>query len=274
MTAATPRSVAPAAPHSLTHRPSWWAVTRAIARRNLLGVFRNPAAIIPSLAFPFLFIVALTGAYSGVANVPGFPTEKLVTWMLPFTVMQSSAIVGMTTGLGVIGSIQTKFYDRLLMSPVPRTSLVAGLYLGAMARTLIPTLMVSVLGFAQGAALPGGVVGYFWLLVAGQGACIVAAGWGIGMALRVKTFAAAPILFMVVFISTFMTPMQVPLSFLSGWLAIVARWNPVTRIVNLARAGFVGHNAWSDVWPGLAVIAVGAVLLGWFAVRGQRALDS
>ena len=260
--------------NALAHKPSWWAVTRAIARRNLNGVFRNPAAIIPSLAFPFLFIVALTGAYSGVAKVPGFPTEKLVTWMLPFTVVQSSAIVGMTTGLGVIGSIQTKFYDRLLMSPVPRTSLVAGLYLGAMVRTFIPTMLVSILGFAQGAALPGGVIGYLLLVVAALGSCIVAAGWGIGMALRVKTFAAAPILFMAVFLATFMTPVQVPQSFLSGWLETVVRWNPVTRIVNLARAGFVGNNAWGDVWPGLIVIAAGASLLGWFAVRSQRALDS
>ena len=258
---------------SVTHRPSWFAVAWAIARRNLMGVRRNPAAFIPSLVFPFLFIVALSGAYSGVAKVPGFPVEKLVTWMLPFTVVQSAAITGMTTGLGVIGSIQTKFYDRLLMAPVPRSALVGGLYLSAMVRALIPTVLVTILGFAQGAALPGGVLGYLILILAGQGACLLGAGWGIGMALRVKTFAAAPILFMATFLATFLTPVQVPLGFLTGWLATAARWNPVTKLVNMARSGFVSTVHWSDVGPGLTVTVVGAILLGIFAVRGQRALD-
>lgn len=259
---------------TIGHRPGWWPVALAIARRNLNGVRRNPAAFIPSLVFPFLFIVALTGAYSGVANTPGFPVEKLVTWMLPFTVVQSAAIVGMTTGLGVIGSLQTKFYDRLLMAPVPRSALVGGLYLSAMVRSLIPTALVSVLGFAQGAALPGGVLGYLMLVLAGQGACLLGAGWGIGMALRIRTFAAAPILFLVVFVATFLTPMQVPLEFLTGWLSTAARWNPVTKLLAMARSGFVSTVHWSDVGPGLAVVVVGTLALGIFAVRGQRSLDN
>ena len=148
------------------HEPRRSGTTRLVAGRpgrspNATSVVccRNPAAIVPSLLFPFLFIVALTGAYSGVAETPGFPVDKLVTWMLPFTVVQSSVIGGMTTGLGVIGSLETKAYDRLLMAPAPRSALIGGLYLAAMMRTLHSAILVSVLGFAQGAALPGGVLG-------------------------------------------------------------------------------------------------------------------
>jgi ABC-type multidrug transport system permease subunit len=252
---------------------SWGRAVWGIAKRNLRGVLRNPAAIVPSLLFPFMFIVALTGAYSGVANAPGFPVEKLVTWMLPFTVVQSSVIGGMTTGLGVIASLESKAYDRLLMSPAPRSSLIGGLYLAAMIRAFIPLTLVTVLGFAQGAALPGGALGLLMMFLAAEGACLLGAGWGIGMALRVRSFKAVPILFMVVFLATFMAPVQVPLSFLTGWLHAVARVNPMTRVLDLARSGFLDVVTWSAVWPGLLVIGVGATLLGLFAVRGHRALD-
>ncbi len=251
----------------------FWAVTRAVAKRNLISILRTPSAFMPSLLFPFMFIVALTGAYSGVAKAPGFPTEKLVTWILPFTVLQSSMIVGMTTGLGLIRDIETRFYDRLLMAPINRAALIAGLYLAAMVRTLVPTTMVCVLGFAQGAALPGGVLGLVVLVISAEGACLAGAGWGIGMGLRLKSFKALPIMFMAVFLVTFMSSVQVPISFMEGWLKHVARWNPFTSLLNMARSGFLGDVTANAVMPGLIVAVAGALVLGTFAVRGLRSFD-
>lgn len=254
-------------------RSQFWRVAFAVAKRNLISIIRSPSAFIPSLIFPFLFIVALTGAYSGVAQAPGFPTEKLVTWMLPFTVLQSSMIVGMTTGLGLIRDIETKFYDRLLMAPINRAALVTGLYMAAMVRTLVPTALVCVLGFAQGAALPGGLLGIVIMVVAAEGACMIGAGWGIGTGLRAKSFKALPIMFMVVFLITFMSPVQVPLSFMTGWLKSVARYNPFTSILNMSRSGFLGDVTWASVRPGVIVIVIAATVLGVYSVRGLKAFD-
>ena len=258
------------------NRSGFWPVTKAIAVRNLVSITRLPAAFIPSLVFPFLFIVALAGAYSGVVKAaPGFPAKTIFAWILPYTCVNSAAIVGMTTGIGLIRDIQTKFYDRLLLAPIKRSALVAGLYLAAMARTLVPVTLVTVIGMAEGARFNrSGPLALVPMVLAAEGAAMLGAGWGIGMGLRAKSFSAVPLLFMVVFLSTSIAPVQVPISFMSGWLKVAARWNPMTRIINMSRVGWVGdHIRWGDVGPGVIVIVVGALLLCGFAVRGLRRMS-
>jgi hypothetical protein len=49
--------------------------------------------------------------------------------------------------------------------------------------------------------------------------------------------------------------------------------NPVTNILRLARAGFLGDITWDDVWGGmLALVVIGSIAM-WFARRGLDGLD-
>ncbi|MCB0991017.1 MAG: hypothetical protein KDB16_08570, partial [Acidimicrobiales bacterium] len=57
----------------------------------------------------------------------------------------------------------------------------------------------------------------------------------------------------------------------TGWLTTAAEINPMTRILGLARTGFVDSGVtWSDTWPGLVAIGGCCGLLGLFAWRGMR----
>jgi ABC-2 type transport system permease protein len=50
----------------------------------------------------------------------------------------------------------------------------------------------------------------------------------------------------------------------------VAKYNPVTQILETVRQGFVGDVTWGDTWPGLLALAgIGAVMVG-LAMRGLR----
>jgi ABC-type polysaccharide/polyol phosphate export permease len=62
----------------------------------------------------------------------------------------------------------------------------------------------------------------------------------------------------------------VPLSLQTGWLHGVARFNPVTNVLRMARQGFVGDVTWHDTWPGLLAIVVLVVALGGLALRGLK----
>ncbi len=249
-------------------------VALAIAKRNLAGIRRAPSVFISSLLFPIMSIITLAGAYSGVATAPGFPAKSMAGWMLGFTAIQASAMVGMTSGLGLIRDMETRFYDRLLLAPINRGSLIGGLYMAVAVRVLVPFTITLVLAVVTGAVFTAAVVpSILCLLFAAQGAAMLGAGYGIGMGLRLKTFAAAPIMFMTVFALMFMSPVQVPLSFISGWLHKVATINPVTRITSMARAGLTSGITSAEVFQGIAVIVPGTILLAWFAVRGMKKLD-
>ena len=66
--------------------------------------------------------------------------------------------------------------------------------------------------------------------------------WAAGVAMRLRTMQAGPIMQMPVFLMLFFAPVYVPLALLQGWIHSVAVVNPMTRILEAGR-GFVGGHA-------------------------------
>jgi ABC-2 type transport system permease protein len=60
---------------------------------------------------------------------------------------------------------------------------------------------------------------------------------------------------------------------MQGWLHGVARVNPLTNVLRLARTGFLGEITWHDSWGGLLALAVLGGLAMMFAATGLRSLD-
>jgi len=89
---------------------------------------------------------------------------------------------------------------------------------------------------------------------------------------RTKKQSAGGLVQIGLFIALFLSIGTVPLDLMEGWLPHVARYNPITPILTLSRAGFVGENAWADIWPGLVSIAGSTLVLGWWAMSGLRRL--
>jgi ABC-2 type transport system permease protein len=246
------------------------AVTAKLAGRSLMLIPRVPSTFIPSLVFPIVLVVSFSGAFSALVRLPGFPVPKMIDWMLPMAIVQGAAFAGITTGLGVARDLEGGFFDRLRLAPVRPTALVTGPLLAAAGRAVPPFVIVLALGLVSGARLPGGVAGALSLLVAAVGVAIVAGGWAVGLALRIKSMQAAPLMQVGVFLLIFLSTAQVPLAVMTGWLHTVARFNPMTAVLALSRQGFIGHVTWHDSWPGLVALLVGSVLFTLFAVRGLR----
>ena len=72
-----------------------------------------------------------------------------------------------------------------------------------------------------------------------------------------------------VFLSVFTSTAQMPLDLLTGWVHVVARFNPMTNVLALARQGFLGEVTWTTTWPGLVALAIGIGGLLLFAYRGM-----
>lgn len=254
----------------VAHRASTARITGRLAWRSLVLVARVPATFVPVLLFPIFSVVAFSGAFSAMARVPGFPAETMVDWMVPFAAVQGGAFAGVMTGLGVARDLESGFFDRLLLSPARPVALVTGPFVAAMGRALLTFTTVLVVGLVAGVHLPGGPLGLVVMLVAVEGIAVVAAGWSVGMALRFGSMKVAPLVQAALFLVMFLSTAQVPLAVMTGWLHGVARVNPMTNVLRLARQGFVGDVGWAATWGGLVALAAGAVLFGLFAVRGLQ----
>ena len=247
--------------------------TRALAGRGMRNMRRLPSTFIPTLAMPVFQAIAFSGTFFAITKLPGFPTDRSINWYLPLAVVMGSAFAGVGLGFTTIRDIETGFFDRLRMSPSSRTSLILGPLFMTWIRTIIVVTMVVVIGFGFGARLTSGVVGLACLYAASLGLATASAGWGLGIAYRFRDMRGAAIMQLTLFLVMFLSSAQTPLFIMQGWLHGVARVNPATNVLRLARQGFLGDATWNGVWGGIvALIGLSAITLT-FAFRGLSALE-
>ncbi len=248
--------------------------TWAIAARSLKLIPRIPSTFLPSLLMPVFMTVAFAGAFSGIALIPGFPAEKAIDWFLPMSALLAAGFSGVTTGMGVARELENGFYDRFLVSPASRISLINGNLLASALRSLIPLSTVLLLGLVWRANFKGGVMGFATLLLATTGMAVVSGAWSMAIAYRLKSQNAAPIMQTALFLGIFLSTAQMPLELLSGWLEHVARYNPLTPVMNIARFEFLGGQTWEGTWPGLVSLAGLFAVTFLFAARSLNRLSA
>jgi len=142
---------------------STWSVSVALATRSLQRIVRVPAAIVPVLVMPIFFIIAFGGAFSSLVDIPGFPTDNALNWFLPWAILQGAAFAGVGAAFTVGSDLEGGFMDRLLLAPMGRLTLITGPCLAAMARCVLPMLLVTPIAFAGGARLTDGPIGFLTL---------------------------------------------------------------------------------------------------------------
>ena len=241
----------------------------ALMRRGLNELLRVPGAAIPGVLAPTIFFLGLTAVFGNLILLPGFTTDSYQSFLVPVSLMQSAGFTGAATGVNLARDIEQGWFDRLLASPASRVSLLAGMVGSAAFRVLIPAGFLLCVAFALGAHWPG-IGGLAITLLVVMGMAVVASAWGVSLALRFKTQSAAPLMQAGMLLLILTTTAYAPLALLSGWLQEVARYNPVTQILEAARQGFVGGVTWGDTWPGLVALFGLAIILTAVALRGMR----
>jgi ABC-2 type transport system permease protein len=113
------------------------------------------------------------------------------------------------------------------------------------------------------------LVGLYTLAVILNAAAVL---WAAGVAMRLRTMQAGPIMQFPVFLVLFFAPVYVPLSLLQGWIHGVAVVNPLTRVLEAGR-GFLAGT------PTEVAAAFGAALLlgvgfAFWAFRGLRKAEA
>ena len=85
---------------------------------------REPEAIIPALVIPLFFFVVNTGALQSFAE-KGVPGLDFKAFQLPVAIV--FAVTGISRASSLVTDIQNGYFDRLLLTPVRRLTLLLGL---------------------------------------------------------------------------------------------------------------------------------------------------
>jgi ABC-2 type transport system permease protein len=245
------------------------AIVGALSRRGLNEILRVPGASIPGVLAPTIFLVGITSVFGAVASLPGFTGDDFITYVVPVGMLQGAAFTGAATGVNLARDIERGWFDRLLLVPAARTTLLAGIVGSATLRCLLPAGVVLLVGLLLGASFPG-VLGLLLSVVLVMATAASLAFYAITLALRFRTQQAAPLMQMGSFIAVLFTTAYAPEEFLQGWLRTIANLNPVTYVMEGVRQGFVGEVTWADTWPALLAAGGMMLVLGLLAVRGMR----
>ena len=250
-----------------------FAVARAVAWRTLHNVFTHPSLLIPSLIFPLFFFTAFAGGLSRVRDVPGFDFPLGYTaFQFAFVVLQSAAFGGVFTGFGIARDFESGFARRLMLAAPNRAGIVLGYGAAALIRWLFTVAVVTGVAFAVGMKVGGSGVDLFGLYALALLLNVAALLWASGVAMRLRTMQAGPVMQMPVFLTLFYAPVYVPLSLLKGWIHAVAVLNPLTRVLEAGR-GFLAGSP-TDVGAAFAAALALAALFSLWAVRGLRNAES
>jgi ABC-2 type transport system permease protein len=249
------------------------SVAYGVAWRQLHNYFTNMALFLPSLLFPLFFFTAFAGGLSSIRHVPGFDFPPGYTaFQFAFVVLQSAAFGGVFTGFGIARDFESGFARRLLLAAPHRTGIVLGYALSALVRWLVTVAVVTAVAFAVGMNVGGSGLDLFGLYALGLIVNIAAVFWATGVAMRLRTMQAGPVMQMPVFLLLFFAPVYVPLSLLRGWIHAVAVINPLTRVLEAGR-GFIAATPTNVASAFIAAAALAAGFSLW-ALRGLRRAES
>ncbi|MBA3717030.1 MAG: ABC transporter permease [Actinobacteria bacterium] len=252
----------------VTSHATVWSIARYVAWRNLKLLMRSPALLVPALLLPLFFFIAFNGALSSLTNLPGFGSKDYSAFQFVFALMQSAGFTGAMGGFAMSEDFESGFMDRLMTTASARAAIILGYVIAMLGRFVIAAIVLTPVAYAFGMRFHGNalqIVGLYGLAAVLN---VIATLWATGVAMHVRSFAAAPGMFLPIFLLFFLAPVFLPLNELTGWLHSVAVVNPFTRFLEAGRGFLSGEN--TDVLWAFGAGAGLVVLTGLWALKGVR----
>ncbi|MDS0279771.1 ABC transporter permease [Halomicroarcula sp. S1AR25-4] len=265
-------------------------------KRWLVKNLRNPYVIFTSLVQPIIFFVLFVevfGAIAGSALSAALgPDISYVTYLSPAIIIMSTLSSAATSGIGLVDDMEEGMFEKMLVSPMNRSAMFFGKVLSEVARIVVQTVIVLLLGYLllvlkNGAAFDqylrtgaAGIVGVVLVTVIFGGVFIAYSN----IVALVSRDQEATIMFanLLTFPLVFVSSAFLPLSVLPGWIRTVAVFNPITYGVDSVRAIMLGQDVmtvfemtafggiWNTVVPAVVILVGFNVLLGSIAIRLLR----
>jgi len=244
-----------------------------IAKRALRAIPREPEAFLPALFIPAFFFIVNVGALQDLTEaIPGASASDFSykNFQLPTAII--FAVTGISRATALVTDIQTGYFDRLLLSPAKRLPLLLGLMVADFALVIALCIPVLILGVILGVSFGTGVLGLLLFVLIGALWGLAFTGFPYAIALKTANPGAVASSFLLFFPFAFLTSSTVPLENLTPWMRAIARFNPITYVLEGMRSLLSDGWDWTALGKALLAIAIlGTVsqTMSMLALRGR-----
>lgn len=244
-----------------------------LSRRAVREVIRLPAATIPTLFIPLFFLAVNIGQISLTfpSTTPFLHGQGYVGFQLPVSLM--FAVCTATSGLALVTEIEMGYFDKLLVAPIRRSSIIFGRLAADLVRGLAVATLVLLVALAFGMKVRSGVPGALVLIALAALWGVAYAGIGMLVALHTRNVQATNASFLVFFPLLFLTPNFVPFERLTPLMEALARANPVSYVIEGLRSLVLEGWVLDKLAICCGVILLTGLVLTWLSVRAIDGYD-
>jgi ABC-2 type transport system permease protein len=208
-----------------------------LAARSVVRTLRQPANIVGSLAFPMALLAVNSGGLDVATELRDFPADTFVAFALAVPFIQGALFSTVNAGADLARDIQTGFLNRLSLTPMRGSALLAGQLAGVVVIGVAQAVVYLAVGLAVGVELQSGVAGAVVLLLL---SAVIVLGFGaIGTFIALRTGSAEAVqgFFPALFVFLFISSMNMPRNLIPiDWFRIAASANPVSYLIEGVRS--------------------------------------
>jgi ABC-2 type transport system permease protein len=244
-----------------------------LGRRAVREVVRYPEATIPTLFIPLFFLAVNIGQVSKTfpSTTPFLKGQGYAAFQLPVSLM--FAVATATSGLALVTEIDLGYFDKLLVAPIRRSSIIFGRLTADLVRGVGGSGFVLLAGIALGVHVQTGVLGALVIVVLSACFGVAYAGFGILVALRTRNVQATNTSFLLFFPLLFLTPNFVPFDRLTPVMETLARINPVSYVIVGLRSLVIDGWDAGKIGACVLVIALMGLVLTALSLRAIATYD-
>jgi len=245
------------------------ADSRVMAARQLRKILRRPTYVVYLFVQPVIFVLLFRYVFGGAIDTG---RVSYVDFLLPGIIVMTAVFGALTTGLGLTEDIKAGVVDRFRSLPIARSSVLFGRTAADLMMNTLTLVIMLLIGVAVGfrPSQPFWQVALAVVLVLAFGYVFSWISAFVGLSVRDPETAQSAG-FIWVFPLVFASSAFVPTDSMPEVVRAFADVNPVTQVVDAARALMVGHG--DALAPTLGTLAwLGALLLVFvpLAVRAFR----
>jgi ABC-2 type transport system permease protein/oleandomycin transport system permease protein len=246
-----------------------FADSRVMAARQLRKVARRPMYVGYLFVQPVIFVLLFRYVFGSAINTG---RVSYVNFLIPGIIVMTAIFGALTTGIGLTEDLAAGVVDRFRSLPIARSAVLIGRTAADLTTNAVTLIVMLLLGLAVGfrPTQPAYEVAIAFVLVLAFAYVFSWISAFVGVSVR-NAEAAQSVGFIWVFPLVFASSAFVPTAHMPGVVHTFADINPVTQVVNAARALTIGHGhalgpaLWTLAWlVGLLVVFVP------LAVRGFR----
>jgi ABC transporter DrrB family efflux protein len=243
------------------------ADSRLMAARQMRKVLRRPMFVVYLFVQPIIFVLLFRYVFGGAINTGHI---AYVNYLLPGIIVMTAVFGSLTTGLGLTEDLASGAVDRFRSLPIAQSAVLIGRTTADLVTNVITVCVMLLIGIAVGFR-PNQPL---YDLVAALALVLAFAyvfSWisaFVGVTVR-NPETAQSVGFIWVFPLVFASSAFVPTEHMPGVVRAFANVNPVSLVVNAARALTIGHG--DALGPALGTLAWLAGLLLIFVPLAVRA---